>query len=105
MPMPVINESNELVYIEIDEVFCIYKDSKTRKIVVKAECGKYYIPSTIEQINLIMKQLGFALIDSNRIINIAQVKSYENGEVHVDGKYFYVSRRNRANLKRLLDEV
>lgn len=102
MPMPVINESDDLVFIETEDIYCIYKDPKTRKITVTAECGVYYLPSTIDQILLIMQRLGFALIESNRIVNVAQVKEFDGEVVHVDGQYYYVSRRNRANLWKLI---
>lgn len=104
MPMPVFNETNDLIYLEISDVFCIYKCLQTRKIIVTSELGEYYLPSTIEQINAIMEPAGFMQIDKNRIINVRQVKSFVNGEAHVDGSFYTVSRRNRSKLKRMLDD-
>ena len=104
MPMPVINQNNELVTIEVSEIFSIYKDMKSRKIVITAECGEYYIPSTINQIILIMESSGFAQIDKNRIINLNQVKRFENGEVTIDGSEYWVAKRRRAKLKRLIEK-
>jgi DNA-binding LytR/AlgR family response regulator len=104
MPMPVFNDANELVYIEIPTIFSIYKDPKSRKIIVEAECGEYYLPSTIEQLDIIMSEVGFMLIDKNRIINLDQIKTYENGVVEVDGSQYFVSKRKRKKLEELIDK-
>lgn len=103
MPMPVFNDANDLVYLEIPMIFSIYKDPKSRKIIVEAECGEYYLPSTIEQIDLIMSASGFMLIDKNRIINLDQVKEYVNGRVEVDGSHYYVSKRKRKQMEELIE--
>jgi DNA-binding LytR/AlgR family response regulator len=104
MPMPVFNQDNVLVYIEIPEIYSIYKDKKSRKIIVTAECGEYYLPSTIDQVDTIMSESGFMLIDKNRIINVNQVKHFENGEVEVDGSAYIVAKRKRKKLIQMLEK-
>ena len=68
MPMPVFDKQNNAVMLEVGEIFSIQKDG-SRKIMVIAENGEYYLPSTIEEINLIMNPFGFLLIDKNNVIN------------------------------------
>lgn len=104
MPMPVFNQINELVYIEIPEIYSIHKDSKSRKIIVTAQCGEYYLPSTIEQVDSIMSDAGFFLIDKNRIINVDQVKEFNDGQVHVDGSYYDVAKRKQRKLQQLIEK-
>lgn len=103
MPMPVFDENNKNHTIEIDEVFSMYKKVKERRIIVTSQCGEFYIPSTIDQIGVILEPLGFCQIDKNRIINVDRVKEYKSGVVHVDGEFYTVSRRNRKKLKEMIE--
>lgn len=102
MPMPVYDKDDNLHMIEIHEVTSVSKDEKTRRIMVYAKCGEYYLPSTISQIETLMVPYGFIKIDKNRIINLSQVESYNNGILQVDGLTLIVSRRNRKRLRKAL---
>ncbi|WP_214630031.1 LytTR family DNA-binding domain-containing protein [Paenibacillus agaridevorans] len=101
MSMPVFDENNEVVEIDTAEIFCIFKD-EARRIMVKIECGDYYFPTTIEQINTIMEKYGFYQIDKNHVINVKQVKAFKRGEVYIDGVHYYVATRRQKGLKELL---
>ena len=97
--MPVFDKDDNMLMIEVPDVFCVYREVKTRRIVVIAECGEYYLPTTIKQISAILGPSGFQQIDKNKIINVAKVKRYKNGKVTLDGSTFTVSRRNRKPLE------
>ncbi|OUS73021.1 hypothetical protein B1748_23735 [Paenibacillus sp. MY03] len=101
MPMPVFDENNEVVEMDTDEIFCIFKD-ETRRIVVQTESGNYYFPSTIEQIQAIMGKYGFYQIDKNHVINVKQVKAFKRGEVFIDGVHYYVAARRQKGLMDIL---
>lgn len=104
MPIPAFDMKGNMLNVEVSEVICIYRDEKTRRIIIKAtNNGEYYLPSTIKQINELMARSGFFQIDKNKIINLSQIKNYENGHVTLDGSTYTVSRRNRAELESILD--
>lgn len=102
MPMPVFDKDNNMIMLELENIFSIHRDKSTRRFVVTAECGEYYIPSTIEQIGEIMNVLGFLLIDKNNVINVCRIKSIVGNEVTVDGTTYVVSRRKMIVLKRMI---
>lgn len=102
MAIPVFDKNDKLVHLEIDEVYSIYKQEKSRRITVESTRGEFYLPSTINQIKRIMEPSGFFLIDKNRIVNLKHVKAYERCKVTVDGSKYTVSRRNRKELEEKL---
>lgn len=100
--MPVFDKDDNMIMLELNNVFSIHRDMSTRRFVVTAECGEYYIPSTIEQIGEIMQSLGFLLIDKNNVINVCRIKSIYGNEVTVDGRTYVVSRRKMVILKEMI---
>lgn len=102
MPMPVFDQENNLINIEVEEVFCIYKLDKSRKIVVTSERGEYFLPSTVDQIGELMRPFGFLKIDKNRVINVYRIKRIEGNDVTVDGFTYTISRRKMKILKEML---
>ncbi|MDQ0062327.1 LytTR family transcriptional regulator DNA-binding domain-containing protein [Paenibacillus harenae] len=102
MPMPVFDKDNNMLMLEVGNIFCIHKNVKTRKILVTAESGEFYVPSTIEQIGDIMHPMGFLQIDKNNVINVCRIKSLEGNEVSVDGSTYEVSRRQLITLKEMI---
>lgn len=104
MPMPVFDEEDNLVNLDVDEVYCIYKNEKSRRIIVEARCGEYYLPSTINQIKNIMERSGFLLIDSNRLVNAKHIKGIEGNSVTVDGKTYHVTRSNLKSINDFLHD-
>lgn len=102
MPMPVFDKDDNMVMLEVNDVFCIHRNVKKRRISVTAESGEYYIPSTIEQINCIMSSMGFLLIDKNNVINVCRIKSIDGNKVTVDGATYEVSRRKLVALKEMI---
>ena len=102
MPMPVFDQDDNMLMLELSEVFCIYKNENTRRIIVEARCGVYYLPSTIIQIKNIMEPSGFIQIDSNRLVNSRHIKDFDYDVIAVDGKSYYVSRSNRKAVRTFL---
>lgn len=104
MPMPVFDEDGNMVMLDLNNIFCIHRDMNTRQFHVTAECGEYYIPSTIEQIGEVMNTMGFLLIDKNNVINVCRIKSIVGNEVTVDGSTYVVSRRKMVVLKEMISK-
>lgn len=104
MAIPVFDSENNLIYIEVKDIFAIYKEDKTRKIVVRSEKGEHYFPWTLEQISLIMSDYDFAQIDKNKIVNLYQVKDYSDKKVTVDGNTYEVSRRRKVEFEKKLQK-
>lgn len=105
MRMPGFNQANELSFVDIPEIFTIYKNSISRKIIITAEQGEFYIPSTIDQINSIMTDYGFMQIDRNRIINLAQVKRVVGSNVYIDGTHYHVTKENKKLIEDLIENT
>lgn len=104
MPMPVFDNDGNMLSVEVKDVYAIYKENKTRRIVVITEAGEFYLPTTVKQVANIMKSSGFLQVDKKSIINVSKVKEFENNKVTVDGSTFEVSRRSRRILRRMLSE-
>ena len=107
MPMPVFDCQNVMHYLEIEELIRIYKE-QSRRIIVQAESGSYYIPSTIAQISEIMSPLGFYQINSNLIVNVNKIMEYDGGHYAkvtiADGSVHDVSRDRKKGLEAKLNE-
>lgn len=103
MSMPAFDQHNNLVDIEIEDIFCIYKDQKTRKIIIRTKNGIYYFPSTIDEIFEIMMKYDFFQIDKNHVINVVNVKAFRFDQVYIDSTHYYVARRRRSGLQKLIE--
>lgn len=104
MPMPVFDNVGNMLNIEVRDVYAIYKENKTRRIVVIAEAGEFYLPTTVKQVADIMSKSGFLQVDKKSIINVSKVKEFKDNKVTVDGSTFDVSRRSRRILRALLNK-
>jgi len=104
MSIPVFDNNNRLFYVQINEIFMLQKEDKTRRVMVKTEKGEFYLPSTLEQISYVMNDFDFAQIDKNKIVNLNKVKHYGDKKVTVDGNTYDVSRRRRAEFEEKLIE-
>lgn len=104
MQIPLIDENGKLVLIELDDMECIVKDEKSRKLRIGIGHNFYYVPSTLDQISCILCPLGFFKIDKNKIVNLAKIDEYKNGSITIGDRSFCVSRRNRTALKLEIDK-
>lgn len=102
MTMPVIDEYNELFHMDTRDIFAVIRE-KSRRIAVTSPEGKFYIPSTIDQINIAMQPHGFFAISPSIIINLDQVKAYNKGSVYVDNTHYKVSRRRRDEFLAIIE--
>jgi DNA-binding LytR/AlgR family response regulator len=100
--MPLIDVNNELFYMDTQDIFAIIRE-KSRRIAVTSPDGKFYIPSTFDQINIVMQPFGFFAISPNHIINLNQIKAYKKGEVFVDNTHYRVARRRREEFMSVIE--
>lgn len=94
MSMPLIDENGELFYMDTRDIYALILN-KSRKIMVTSPFGNFYIPSTMNEINKILKQFGFFAINPSHIVNLDQVKAFNKGNVYVDNTHYKVARRRQ----------
>jgi DNA-binding LytR/AlgR family response regulator len=102
MSMPLIDENGELFHMDTRDIYALILN-KSRKIVVTSPFGKFYVPSTMEQIDTVMHPLGFFSINPSHIINLDQVKAYKKGDVFVDNTHYKVARRRQEEFLAAID--
>jgi hypothetical protein len=93
LAIPVFDKSNILHHLRTGEVLSICKEGKTRRNIVRVSGNKFYLPHTIEQIDVLMSPLGFYQVNQNQIINLTQIDKYKNGIITIEGEEYFLSRR------------
>lgn len=102
MSFLLFDSTDTIKIVELDEIYCIKKEFKTRKIVALTKYGRLYFPRTIKHLKLMLSAEGFLQIDKNRIINLDQIEGYKDGEVTIGGVKYTVVKSHRAYIEKFL---
>lgn len=104
----VATEDNKIYFIDLDKVICFY--SKDKYNYARTKEGTYKIKYKLYELEEIFKDRDFIRISNSCIINVKQVECFDTsilGTVVVklkDNTQETVSKRNFAQIKKLLDE-
>lgn len=104
----VATEDNKIYFINLEKVICFF--SKDKYNYVRTKEGTYKIKYKLYELEEIFKDKDFIRISNSCIINIKQVECFDTsilGTVIVklkDNTQETVSKRNFAQIKKLLDE-
>ena len=104
----VATEDNKIYFIDLDKVLSFFSKDKYNYVRIKE--GTYKIKYKLYELEEIFKDRDFIRISNSCIINIKQVECFDTSVLATvivnlkDNTQETVSKRNFAQIKRLLDE-
>lgn len=104
MILPLIDENGNVVHLPTDEICCIEKDPKTRKILIHTVDARYRMPSTVEEIQDALSIYGYIQIDRHKLVNLKKVDRYEYGKLYIGLHAMEVAKRRREVVEAALIE-